>query len=147
MIQSVDSGCFKFTLCTATRYCLVQNEFWVEMLKPEPSLSRLNEIGDAVKTYTALCETCFQKQLSLSPNSVQTLRRYAQFLLEVSNNPGKSMKLSQQAEDLEDLASKEHSDVTSNLQLYQAVSTMDAAREDVSGRFMPARVSRSHCGL
>ena len=60
-----------------------QNEFWIEMTKTQPSMARLNVIGTAIEQASKKCELCFHKQLALFPNSAPTLRRYAQFLIEV----------------------------------------------------------------
>ena len=64
------------------RVC-AQSEFWQELLKPVPSLARLHEAGSAIQRAIAQSDSCFKKQLALSANSVQTMRRYAQFLDEV----------------------------------------------------------------
>ena len=53
------------------------------MNKARPSLARLSEIGVDCENLNRQCDTSFQRQLALCPNSVQTLRRYAGFLLEV----------------------------------------------------------------
>lgn len=90
-------------------------------MKSVPSVARLNKIGMAVEDSVSKCEACFQKQLSLSPNSVQTLRRYAQFLLEISNNPSKAFQVVQQADEVEDNVSREHKDVSSAIIVYQPV--------------------------
>ena len=52
-------------------------------MKSEPSLARLNDLGMAIENAIVKCEAYFEKQLILSPNSIQTMRKYAQFLLEV----------------------------------------------------------------
>lgn len=91
-------------------------------MKTVPSVARLNKIGMAVEESVSKCEACFQKQLSLSPNSVQTLRRYAQFLLEIANNPSKAYQIVQQADEVEDNVSREHKDVSSAIIIYQPVS-------------------------
>ena len=54
------------------------------MSRSEPRLSRLNAIGIAIEDIVRKCDASFQKQLDLCPNSIQTLRRYAQFQVEVS---------------------------------------------------------------
>ena len=59
-------------------------EFWAEIQKPSPSVSRLVDIGTIIDMYATQCEALFVQQLTISPNSIQTIRRYAEFLLEVS---------------------------------------------------------------
>ena len=60
-----------------------QVEFWTEMMKPSPSLVKLNASGYVIEGLTAECEANFRQQLELCPNSVQPLRQYAAFLAEV----------------------------------------------------------------
>ena len=62
---------------------VLQNEFWLEMLKPDPSLALLARYGEAIIRASKTIDASFQRQLKLSPNSVQIMRRYARFLAEV----------------------------------------------------------------
>ena len=68
-------------LCLKARE--MQTEFWTEVLKPVPSMSRMNSVGCKIEECIVKCEQCFRMQLQMNPNSIQTIRRYAQFLLEV----------------------------------------------------------------
>ena len=61
-----------------------QVEFWAELCAPKPSVRRLTDIGTRLETLTRRTESNFEKQLELYPNSVQIMRRFAKFLLEVS---------------------------------------------------------------
>jgi hypothetical protein len=71
-------------LCVKARE--TQVEFWTEMAKPQPLLTRLHAVGTALEALAAQVESCYQRQLAVSPNSIQTLRRYAAFLSEVENS-------------------------------------------------------------
>ena len=44
---------------------------------------RLNTIGTAIETLAGQCEGIYKKQLSMCPNSIHTLRRYAAFMTDV----------------------------------------------------------------
>jgi uncharacterized Fe-S cluster-containing MiaB family protein len=97
--------------------------------------------------------------LSLNPNSVQTMRRYAYFLDEVglawlrnsrgsstsiyycecvecqvANNPAKARKMNQQADDIEDAQSKEHADLSAAVTIFATGSALDPSREDVRNK-------------
>lgn len=64
-------------------YVSGQMEFWTEMQKPSPSVARLIELGMQLDHDATQREELISQQLAISPNSIQTIRRYAQFLLEV----------------------------------------------------------------
>jgi hypothetical protein len=61
-----------------------QSEVWLELLKSVPGQAALNKAGTDFRNCVQQCESAFEKLLQLSSNSVQTLRRYAHFLGEVS---------------------------------------------------------------
>ena len=81
-----------------------QADFWTEMSKSQPAVAVLNSIGLEIETLSVKCEDNFQKQILLAPNSVQTLRNYAQFLMEVTNNTHLAAKINEQADDIEEIA-------------------------------------------
>ena len=60
-----------------------QVEFFVELTNGNPSLARLDSIGQAIAKWTGDASSSFQKLLRLNPNSVVAMRRYATFLNEV----------------------------------------------------------------
>ena len=60
-----------------------QSRFWAEMAQPHPSLGKLGDLGLLLEQHTAACAANFEQQLTLCPQSVQSMRRYAQFLSEV----------------------------------------------------------------
>ncbi len=60
-----------------------QNELWQEVIKPLPSVGRLCNLGQEIQADMANASQCFAKQLAVNPNSIQTMRRYSQYLLEV----------------------------------------------------------------
>ena len=91
------------------------------MSKPQPSLARLNGISIALEGLSSACEACFKKQLVLCPTSVQTLRRYSQFMSDVVNNPVMAQKLSDQADDVEDALAKDASDSSMAVTFFQKV--------------------------
>ena len=61
----------------------VQMDFWGEMMKPSPSVGELVKLGNRIDYHSSLCESLLLQQLEISPHSIQTIRRYATFLLEV----------------------------------------------------------------
>jgi hypothetical protein len=62
---------------------LMQNELWQEVVKPVPSVARLSQLGLEIQASLMDADKCFGKQLTVNSNSIQTMRRYSQFLHEV----------------------------------------------------------------
>lgn len=91
------------------------------MLKPVPSLARLNKFGSEIETTIRECDDCFQKQLAVSSTSIQTLRRYAQFLQDICNNPMKALRVTSQADDLEDASARDHKEASIAVTLFHPV--------------------------
>jgi hypothetical protein len=87
-----------------------QAEFWAELALKSPSLARLDTIGLSIEKAMSGADAGFKRLLQLNPNSVPVMRRYAQFLAEVTNNAGRAEQLSQQADDLEEMLAKEFAD-------------------------------------
>lgn len=87
-----------------------QAEFWAELALKSPSLARLDTIGLSIEKAMSGADAGFKRLLQLNPNSVPVMRRYAQFLAEVTNNAGRAEQLSQQADDLEEMIAKEFAD-------------------------------------
>ena len=61
----------------------LQVEFWSELSSDHPSSQKLHSIGQSIEQELLQTDKTFLKMLSLNPNSVQTMRRYAYFLDEV----------------------------------------------------------------
>jgi hypothetical protein len=108
-----------------------QVEFWNELLHSVPSLKKLDSIGREMEYCIKKADESFSNILKISPNSLTTLRQYAQFLMDVSNHKLKADRLVQQADDVEDALSKEHADVDAAVVLFQKGAILDASRDDV----------------
>jgi hypothetical protein len=106
-------------------------EFWNELLHSVPSLKKLDSIGREMEHCIKKADESFTNILKISPNSLTTLRQYAQFLMDVSNHKLKADRLVQQADDVEDALSKEHADVDAAVVLFQKGAMLDASRDDV----------------
>ena len=61
-----------------------QAELWSELTNSNPSLARLEAIGKSIERWMTEANDSFQTMLRLNPSSVVAMRRYAQFLQEVS---------------------------------------------------------------
>lgn len=121
-----------------------QIEFWEELQKPLPYASRLQQHAKALHYHMNKCIDSYNKQLTISPNSIHTLRRYSAFLEEVCNNVTESRRCTEQADDLEDMLSREFSQSESNnLFMFQKKAAVDATREDVS----VCRCARASCDV
>ena len=60
-----------------------QAAFWAEMTHKSPSLKLLDKIGSDIGKHMRQANDNFQRLLKINPNSVSTLRSYAEFLAEV----------------------------------------------------------------
>lgn len=80
----------------------LQTEFWKELASPQPSLSRLDDLGREYDEASRTAENAYKMMLQLNPQAVSIMRKYAQFLIEVSNNSTKARKLLTDADALEE---------------------------------------------
>ncbi len=69
----------------------------------------------------AKCEASYQRQLILGPNSTHTMRRYANFLEEVSNNLIEAHKYNFQADDMEEAVAKEFKTLSASVVMNEQV--------------------------
>jgi hypothetical protein len=80
--------------------------FWNSLCESNPDLIALETKGVAIYAATKESESLFRELLSLVPTSIPVLRAYSEFLLEVTNNPGLASELMNDADQIEDEASK-----------------------------------------
>jgi hypothetical protein len=80
--------------------------FWNSLCESNPDLIALETKGVAIYAATKESEACFRELLNLVPTSIPVLRAYSEFLLEVTNNPGLAAELMNDADQIEDEASK-----------------------------------------
>jgi hypothetical protein len=80
--------------------------FWNTLCEPSPDLVALQTKGVAIYAATKDSEMVFRELLTLVPTSVPVLRKYSEFLLEVTNNPGLAEELMNDADQIEDEQSK-----------------------------------------
>jgi hypothetical protein len=85
----------------------LQAEFWAELALKSPSIIRLDAIGLSAEKAMTQADAGFKRLLQLNPNAVPVIRRYAQFLEEVTNDSSGAEALNQQADDLEEVMAKE----------------------------------------
>lgn len=69
--------CEGFTVCEC-----IQAAFWMELMKPKPSLVHLDETGRALELSISTAVKCFDELLEMAP-SATIMRKYAEFLTEV----------------------------------------------------------------
>jgi len=82
--------------------------FWAELSNKNPDLHRTQQVGLSINRVMADCHETFKELLFLAPQSTLVMRAYADFLLELSNDPKKALELLNDAEQLEDERSKNH---------------------------------------
>ncbi|KAA0152619.1 hypothetical protein FNF29_03846 [Cafeteria roenbergensis] len=109
-----------------------QVEFWAELLHKQPDIGKLNAIAGEITDSTARADAAFTQLLAINPRSIQTLRSYAQFLLEVTNNPSKANRLLEEAESIEDEVSKAHAERGNSVVFLSQDVSINASSENVA---------------
>jgi len=94
-------------LCLRTRGLML--DYWTEACEHTPDMSRLQSIGIDIILHIRRVENIFIQLTELAPQSTTVMRAYADFLLEIANNPKKGLELLQSAEAIEEEESKAHS--------------------------------------
>ena len=77
---------------------LPQLAFWDELSNKKPDLGRLNTIGKDINDAAHKAEASFKAALRLQPKSVDILRNYALFCLEIINDASRGDQLLMEAE-------------------------------------------------
>ena len=80
--------------------------FWTMLCERHPDLTALVNKGTEIYKATRLAESDYKDLLVMAPLSVPTLRKYAVFLAEVVSNPALGEELLEDADQLEDEATR-----------------------------------------
>lgn len=83
--------------------------FWTALAEKRPDLTRMQGLGAQINSMLAETDMTFRSLLELAPQSAPVMRQYADFLLELANDPRKAMELLTDAEQIEDDQSRNHS--------------------------------------
>jgi len=83
--------------------------FWTELSNKHPDLQRVQNVGTTINIAIADTQDTFKELLELAPQSASVMRAYADFLLELANDPSRAVELLSDAEQIEDEHSKAHS--------------------------------------
>jgi hypothetical protein len=114
--------------------------FWTSLCDNNPDLVALQLKGSIIYQATREAEAVFRELLTLVPTSVPALRAYSEFLLEVTNNPGLATELMNDADQIEDEASKSQSMLKDVSEFeFGSVSTFDMAADGVALMTVSAR--------
>lgn len=81
-------------------------DFWNEACEKRPDMTTLENFGTDIIASIRRGEAIFRQLLEMAPQSTLVLRSYADFLLEISNDPRKALELLQLAEQIEEDESK-----------------------------------------
>lgn len=73
--------------------------FWSELLHPKPSLARMHSLSESMSTAILRAQTCFERLLTMRPDSIETMQSYAVFLLEVKRESVAADKLFDRADE------------------------------------------------
>lgn len=93
-------------LCMRARQLI--SEFWAESCERNPDMARMSTVGTGIIVAIRQGDNVFRQLMELAPQSAAVMRSYADFLLEISNNPRKAIELLQAAEQIEEDESKAH---------------------------------------
>ncbi len=93
-------------LCMRGR--MLSLDFWSECCEKRPDMVRMQNIGIDVIATIRRCDNVYKQLLELSPQSAAVMRAYAEFLLELANDPRKALDLLQLAETIEEEESRAH---------------------------------------
>lgn len=72
--------------------------FWTELCAKHPDLAKLQSLGMTINDKLKESDRCFMELLELAPQNASVIRSYAEFLLELSNDPRKAQELLEDAE-------------------------------------------------
>lgn len=95
--------------------------FWEEMAVARPDFHKLDSLAALMYTTFGTASERFEKLLHMNPYSVETLRLYARFLLQVVNDTNRATALLQQADEIEAALSQKQSDESVNLVFFSKV--------------------------
>jgi PAS domain S-box-containing protein len=87
--------------------------FWEALAQKRPDLSKLQHTGLNINNALADTDATFKRLMTLAPQSANVMRAYADFLLELSNDPKRGVELLNDAEQIEDEQSRAHATNTS----------------------------------
>ena len=108
--------------------------FFSQLCERTPDLASLQRKGAAIYDATRETEAVFKELLQIVPTSVPVMRAYAEFLLDVANNPNLAENLTNDADQTEDKASKTR-------------SMQHDARDLVFGAIVPLDFGSDNIGL
>ena len=120
--------------------------FWQSMSEVHPDYGAVRATGAQVQTAIHEAEVLFRDLLAMAPTSVQVLRAYAAFCLEISNAPGIAGEMLSDAETLEEEASKALASATDVEVVFGAPSELDMMAEGVALMRVSARASEVGVG-
>lgn len=83
-------------------------DFWQRLTDTVVNVDRLSEIGARIHDSTEAADAAYQLLLRINPSSVVALRQYALFLIEIKNDPMLAAKYVEQADALEEEATRLH---------------------------------------
>lgn len=107
--------------------------FWSELSNKHPDLQKMKGLGLAINSSLYSANQTFKELLELAPQNATIMRSYADFLLELSNDPRKAQELLTDAEQIEDDASKAHAVAqANNIQFSALVSDFDLSADSVA---------------
>ena len=106
-------------------------EFWAELSLLRPDLGKLANISREIADSVSKAELAYVQLLRINPRSVTVLRGFAQFLLEVTNNPSRAERLVEEADSIEEEMSRNHQAQSSTVDFLSREADLDVGSESV----------------
>jgi PAS domain S-box-containing protein len=106
-------------------------QFWSILQEKSPDFEKLSVIGSKITLQLRNTQDSLVKLLDMAPQSASVMRLYANFLLELANDPKKAAELLADADQIEDEQSRNHGAATaeSDILLGLAVPDFDLSGE------------------
>lgn len=114
--------------------------FWACLGDKMPDLARLSDLGVQINGMLHETDATFKELLALAPQSAAVMRQYADFLLELANDPRKAVELLTDAEQIEDDQSKAHASSDLEILLGAPVPDFDLSSESAALMRVSARL-------
>lgn len=106
--------------------------FWSNLSEKSPDLAKLSVVGVQINKALASTNDIFKELLELAPQSASVMRQYAEYLLELANDPRKAQELLSDAEQIEEEQSKSHQSADTDIIFGAPVADFDLSGESAA---------------
>lgn len=110
----------------------LQMEFWQQLAAKAPAISQLHKTGLGLAEAVARGDAAYRAMVRIAPRSVQVLRTYAEFLLDITNNPIRAEKYLAHANAIDDEAAGDKGQASHELELMGTSLKLDSSSDTVA---------------